>query len=226
MTEAFATLAFDPATYATDLRLAGNAFRNADGKGDTFARSALTAIVTDAMGPLSIALSVYDEMAPLTAKGKLAEPKESDKAPGGVSVSTLRSAVGGNGARVTLEAVFYIADNAALDSASVAAFIRNDKGAMKLFPLKAHLAKVKLDAAKADADAAKGDDADLPEKEGQEAAPVPAIVAELTAMAARIADLSGDELLAAGDALAAVMAAAKGAADRLAASDLLELQAA
>lgn len=224
--KAFETVTFDAATYQNDLRLAGNAWRNADGKADTFARSTLAAMVTDSLSAMAVALTVYDEMEPKTAKGKPAEPKESEKAPGGVSVSTLRSAKGGEGARSALEAIFYIADHVALDPDSVGAFIRNDKGAFRLFPLKAHLAKLKLEAAKAEKEAALGEGGeDVPAKEGGEEAPAPAIVADLLAMAARIEGLSGAELDAAQEALAKVMAAAKDAADRLAAAETLRLAA-
>lgn len=213
---------FDAATYAADLRLAGNAWRNAEGKADNFARPALAALVTDALSPLALAITVYDEMKPQTAKGKAAEPKESEKAACGVSVSTLRSAKGGEGARSTLEAVFYVAENAALDNAAVAAFIRGDKGALRLFPLKAHLGKLKMDAAKAKADSANVPSEGVEEREGDEAAPVPAIVADITAITGKIAALGGEELAQAGDALAALIAAAKDAAERLAAADMLE----
>ena len=217
-------ISFDAATYASDLRLAGNAWRNAEGKADNFARPALAALVTDAMSPLVLAVTVYDEMKPQTAKGKLAEPKESEKAPGGVSVSSLRSAKGGEGARSALEAVLYIFENRALDGNAVAAFIRGDKGAHKLFPLKAHIAKCKTDAAKAKADAVKADagEGDVPEREGDDAPAAPAIVADITALTARIVAMTGEELAVAGDALAALMDAARDAATRLAASEQLE----
>ena len=105
------TLQFDPIKYQETLRLAGNAWRNADGKADDFARNALAALVNDDLSPLALAITVYDEMKPTTAKGSLAEPKESERAAGGVSVSSLRSARGGEGARSCLDAIFYISDN-------------------------------------------------------------------------------------------------------------------
>lgn len=226
MTEVFGNLAFDPAVYQADLRSAGNAWRTAEGRADTFARSTLAALVTDSLSAMAVALTVYDEMSPKTAKGKLAEPKESDKAPGGVSVSTLRSAKGGEGARSALEAIFYVSDNRALDSEAVASFIRNDKSALKLFALKAHLGKLKMDMAKAEAEAALPPaGADVEAKEGEAEAVVPAIVGELTAMAAKIAGLSGEELAAASGALAALIEAARDAAARLAAADALEIEA-
>lgn len=227
--KAFETVAHDAVAFQSDLRLAGNAWRNADGKADTFARSALAALVSDAMSPMVIAVTVYDEMAPKTAKGKLAEPKESEKAAGGVSVSTLRSAKGGEGARSALEAIFYIADHAALDVDAVGAFIRNDKVAMRLFPLKAHLAKLKLEAAKAEAEAAKGaavaEGGDVEPKADEEGTPVPAVVGDVAAMAKRIEGLSGEELDAAAEAIATLLAACRDACDRLAAAEQLKLAA-
>ena len=224
-------LSFDPAKYQETLRLAGNAWRNADGKADDFGRSAVAALINDDFSPLALAISVYDEMKPTTARGALAEPKESDRAPGGVSVSSLRSARGGEGARSCMEAIFYVADNRGLDLPAVTAFVLGEKDAHKLFPLQKHLAKVKADTARrvaADKMASAGGD-DLPEREGDQAPSAsesqnPAY--SILAMAEHVASLIGDDLLAHADAIALLLDACRGATSRLAAADIMERQAA
>ena len=210
----FDNLTFDAATYANDKRLAGNAWRNADGKGDSFARSAMVALATSSLSPLAIAISVYDEMKPETAKGKLAEPKESEKAPCGVSVSSLRSAVGGEGAKKALETIFYIWEHRSFDVDSVAAFIRGDRSAFKLFPLKAHLQKLRADAAKAEAEATGESDV---EREG-DAEPT-AESNPIVGMAECIAAMTGEELSANADAIALLLDVCRDASDKLAAAD-------
>lgn len=213
---------FNAETYAETLRLAGNAWRNAEGKGDNACRTMLAAIVNSALTPLAVALTVYEEMQPRNAKGKLAEPKESEKASGGVSVSSLRNAKGGEGARSALEAVFYVADNRSEDANAVAAFIRGDAGAMRLFRLKAHLQACKLKATK-EANEAAGVVAET-DKEGEDV--VQTVDANpLTAAAAFIASLDGEALVANADAIETLLAACRDASERLAAADAVESEA-
>lgn len=223
MANAFETVSFNAETYTNRLRLAGNAWRNAEGKGDDFARDGIAALVTDSLSPMALALSIYDEMEPKDAKGRKAEPKESEKAACGVSVSNLRNAKGGEAARSTLEAVFYIVENRDMDAPAVAAFVRGDKAAFRLYPLKAHLAKAKLEAAKEAAETALagGEGEGVPAKEGQEGAPVPAIVTEIAAFTAKIATLGGEDLTASAEALGKLLEECRKAADRLAAAETI-----
>lgn len=213
-------ITFNAETFANDQRLAGNAWRTAEGKADNFARSATAALVTSALSPLALAISVYDEMKPKTAKGTLAEPKESANSIGGVSVSSLRSAKGGEGARSCLEAILYVYDNRALDMDAVSAFILNEKGAHKLFGLKKHLAKVKADAAKAEKEAAVP--ASSEEREGDEPETGSETVSPIAAAFDYIGQLQGDDLLAAADEIAALLEACRDASERIAAADELK----
>lgn len=141
---------FNAETFADMQRKAGNAWRNAETNGDNFARNAIAALITDSLSPLGLAVSVYSEMEPKKANGNPCEPKESDKAPCGVSVSSLRSAKGGEGARKCLDAVFYIVENRDVDAEAVADFLTGRRGAFRLFPLKVHLQAEKAKAAKAE----------------------------------------------------------------------------
>lgn len=212
----FDNVTFDAEAFANNQRLAGNAWRNAEGKADDFARSATAALVTTSLTPLALAISVYDEMQPKTAKGALAEPKESPNSVGGVSVSSLRSAKGGEGARSTLEALFYVYDNRDLDADAVADFILGKRGAFRLFPLKKHIQRLKADAAKAEKEAAVP--ASSEEREGDEQ---PETVNDIAVMAERIASMEGEELIANADAIALLLEACRDAADKLAAAEQL-----
>jgi hypothetical protein len=211
-----AAINFDVAAYADTLRAFGNSMRTAEGKGDAFARNALAALVTGDMDTLTLAASVYDEMKPLNAKGKLAEPKETEK---GVSVSSLRSAKGGEGARSTLEAIFYVNANMAVAGVVelASAFILNAKGSLKLFPLKAAVAKLRLEAAKAAAPEGEG------EREGDEKGEGEGegVATPIGAALAYIATLEGEALAAAGDEIAALLKACRDASARLAAVETL-----
>lgn len=193
------TVTFNAETFADKQRLAGNAWRNAETNGDTFARSAMAALVTGALSPLGLAMSIYDEMEPKKANGDNAEPTEQPKAPCGVSVSSLRSAKGGEGARKCLDTIFYIVENRDYDAAAVADFITGKKSAFRLFPLKAHISKAKAAAAKAEKEAA--GQSDTP-KEGADNVPADAeqtLADRIVAIAAEIdsADVSADGLDAA-----------------------------
>jgi hypothetical protein len=208
---------FNPETFAADKRAFGNAMRNAEGKGDSFARVSLAALITNALAPLTLAISVYDEFEPKGANGKAASPKESEKAAGGVSVSSLRNARGGEGARSTLEAIFYVYDNRDADSEAVTDFVLGKRGAFKLFPLKRHLQAAKAAAAREEAKALAGDDAgEAKEGMGDDAAATP-----LTDAIAFIAELTGDDLVKHGDDIAALLTACQDAATRLAAAEEL-----
>jgi hypothetical protein len=212
---------FNAETFAADKRAFGNAMRNAEGKGDSFARVSLAALITEALSPLTLAVSVYDEFEPKGANGKPSEPKESEKAACGVSVSSLRSARGGEGARSTLEAIFYVFDNMSVDSEAVTDFVLNKRGAFKLFPLKKHLQAVKAAAARDAAKALGGDEGEP--KEGMEADGEPTLAERIEALALEIAD-ADVSLLADDDAdkaLAAMLDAVKGVYDRLAAAETL-----
>lgn len=217
---ALSTITFVPETFADLQRKAGNGWRNAETQGDSFARSAIAALVTDSLSPLGLASSVYDEMEPKKANGNRAEPKENEKAPCGVSVSSLRSAKGGEGAKATLTAIFYIVENRDLDAEAVADFVLGKRGAFRLFPLKAHLAAEKSKAAKAEtAGAGEPDD----DKEGtDDDAPVVETLADrIVAIAAEIdgADMSETGM---DDALTLMLESIKGAFARSAAAEELQ----
>lgn len=216
------SIVFNAETFANDQRLAGNAWRTAEGKADNFARSATAALVTSALSPLALAISVYDEMKPKTAKGTLAEPKESANSIGGVSVSSLRSAKGGEGARSCLEAILYVYDNRALDMDAVSAFILNEKGAHKLFGLKKHLAKAKADAAKAEKEAAVP--ASSEEREGDEPETAASPVSPLVEAIEFLRNADGDALRENEVLISDMLKACQEAAQRLAAADELEIQ--
>lgn len=210
------TVTFVPDTFADVLRKGGNGWRNAETNGDNFARSAMAALVTTALSPLGLASAVYDEMEPKKANGNAAEPKENDKAPCGVSVSSLRSAKGGEGARKCLEAIFYVVENREFDAEAVADFILGKRGAFRLFPLKEHLSREKSKAAKAET-AASGEPSE--DKEGIETPAVAETLADrIVAIAAEIdaADVSADGM---DDALTLMLESIKGAFARLTAAE-------
>ena len=101
------SIQFDAADFADKTRLFCNASSNAEGKGNDYARPAIAALMLGTMSELTLAVSLYDEFKPLTAKGKLAEPSENSK--GVVSVSSIRNAKGGINARSVFDSVTFVA---------------------------------------------------------------------------------------------------------------------
>lgn len=83
-------LTFDAQAYADTTRLFGNAARNSDNNANKWAQQSLAAVLLGNMTLHSIAVVLYAELQPKTAKGLFAEPKESSN--GDISVSSLRGA--------------------------------------------------------------------------------------------------------------------------------------
>jgi hypothetical protein len=211
-------IVFNAEDYATRLREFGNSLRTTDGKSDRYSQTALAALITGSLTPLALAITVYSEMEPTKGNGKPAEPKESDKAAGGVSVSSLRTAKGGEGAKATLEAIFYILDNREHDSEAVSDFVLGKRGAFKLFPLKRHLQAEKAKAARAEAEGATGGADAAEPKEGMDKPEVPSVLADALAY---IEALDGEALTAEADAIELLLTACREASERLAAAEQL-----
>lgn len=213
------TVTFNAETFADVQRKAGNAWRNAETNGDNFARNAIAALVTDSLSPLGLASSIYSEMEPKKANGNPCEPKESDKAPCGVSVSSLRSAKGGEGARKCLEAVFYVVENRDHDAEAVADFLAGKRGAFRLFPLKAHLQSEKAKAAKAET--ASGGEATEPKEDTDDATVADTLADRMLAIAAEIdaADVSEPGI---DDAMTLLLESLKNAFQRSVAAEQLQ----
>lgn len=147
---------FDANTYADTVRLAGNAFRNADKNSSKWAQQSLAAIMLGKLSIHAVAVALYAEMAPLTAKGKPAAPKENDN--GTISVSSLRGGGdnicrGGDAARKAFDKLQYIVSNAAVLPAETEAFAVSGGS---LDALVNAIKSAKAKAAKANADEAAG----------------------------------------------------------------------
>lgn len=209
-------IVFNAETYADTLRSFGNSCRTMEGKADNYARTALAALVTESLSAMGLAASVYAEMEPKKADGKLAEPKESEKAPMGVSVSSLRSAKGGEGARSALEAILYVAENRSFDGDAVADFILGKRNAFRLFPLKKHLQAEKAKAAKAEAETVAGASDSEEPKEGLETVEASNPVRDAIAF---LQGLDGEALIALEGDIAALLEEARSAAERIAAAE-------
>lgn len=212
------TFTFNAETYAEQLRSFGNSCRTSEGRADNYARSAIAALITASLTPMALAITVYAEMEPKTAAGKPAEPKESEKSAMGVSVSSLRSAKGGEGARSALEAIFYVVENRDYDPDAVSDFVLGKRNAFRLFPLKRHLQAAKAKAAKAEAESATPATAAVEPKEGMEPE-APSHPLDLAL--AYVESIDGDALLADAERIELLLTACREASERLAASEQL-----
>ncbi len=168
------SIKFNAATYADTVRLAGNAFRNADGKSSTWAQESLAAIMLGNLSLLSVAQTLYSEMNPLTAKGKPAAPKEKDS--GTISVSSLRGGgdnicKGGDAARKAFDKLQYVVENKSVLFDKVQAFAISGGS---LDGLCAAIRKEKASIAKEQADSVTSEGEATVEREGEDTPPTDA----------------------------------------------------
>lgn len=178
------TYQFDANEYADTVRLAGNAFRNADKNSSKWAQQSLAAIMLGKLSLHAVALKLYAEMKPLTAKGKPAAPKENDN--GTISVSSLRGAKGkecrgGDAARKAFDKLQFIVSNAAVLPTETEAFAVSGGS---LDGLVSAIKSAKAKAAKANADEAEGET--TVETEGDDAP----TTGEMESVAERIAEFN------------------------------------
>lgn len=208
--------------WAKSLKGAATTVENAD---NLFGRSALVALLSGSITPANMALAAYAAFKPVNAKGKAVAPKLQGTRV--ESVSSLRTAKGGDAARKALDALFSIhatmSDEAALDRdganlmvPAVLAYINADKGgASSPRVLDGILAKAAAEEAlrkmgpvgsdEVEDEAPAEDKGDVP----AQASPSDAILA----LAAFLESASDDELAAVGEEMAILMEVINGRFD-------------